>query len=103
MPITLDNQLSFELPLKYPDTYRVTSTPEAPGPAVTIEITASNYPTFSFKVEENNPNDMPMQTETYDKGKGMAVLAEMPGTAMKRLGSPQQATTSSRHWHARVQ
>ncbi|KIJ57898.1 hypothetical protein HYDPIDRAFT_44720 [Hydnomerulius pinastri MD-312] len=69
MPITLDNQLSLELPLKYPETYRVTFTPESPGP-VTVEISASNYPPFTIKMEGiSTPNVEPKETCSCQCGK----------------------------------
>ncbi|KAH0831161.1 hypothetical protein J3R83DRAFT_13737 [Lanmaoa asiatica] len=40
LPAFLENKISLEVPLKYPEVYRVTYTPESPGP-LTIEIRPS--------------------------------------------------------------
>lgn len=34
----LDNKISLELPLKYPEVYRVTYTPDFPGPLVSFSL-----------------------------------------------------------------
>ena len=47
LPTFLENTITLELPLKYPEVYRVTYTPEFPGPLVsTIALLFSIVPLF---------------------------------------------------------
>lgn len=39
----LENKISLELPLKYPEVYRVTYTPDFPGPLVGLSLYHSSH------------------------------------------------------------
>ena len=68
----LDNKISLELPLKYPEVYCVTYTPEFPGPlvstiAVLFSIVSSIFTFHAFQTIEIRPSTTSELRNTTEK------------------------------------
>lgn len=50
----LENKISLELPLKYPEVYRVTYTPEFPGPLVSTIVNFYCFICIDFLDDRNS-------------------------------------------------
>ena len=49
LPMFLENKVSLELPLKYPEVYCVTYTPEFPGPLVSTDVVLFCFSSYLFR------------------------------------------------------
>ncbi|EGN92227.1 hypothetical protein SERLA73DRAFT_157123 [Serpula lacrymans var. lacrymans S7.3] len=75
MLLDFNNTISIELPLKYPETYRVTFTPDFPGP-MTIEIKQSSTP-------RRDPNRQPPSTTALLNQKATKKLSKWKAWLIK--------------------